>query len=370
MNNVPAEPAVLTQQMLALNQLTVSDFLSNPERSFFIWTDAQLIADSTRTVKRAMWGKFVRWMKGENLNLISITSGHLEDFLKEEEIQKAQRSRYLRMISRVYVFLQDLGLPGSANPASDAIKESIGKGSNDATVFLDQEEKGRVEQIILKRLRENGRAAQKIEKEGKGRKKQTWIKARDAVIAATMIGAGASVSSILSLTVNCTNCDTDSEALEKISFAKEGGGHYQAIVLPIASTALTAWRRLRIAKSSIGIQMFPADINSRGGKDVPSPSMHPATVFRAVKSIFTEAGITGRRACGQTLRNTYAATLIELGYSDEDLTAYMGFTFIESAIRLRHQYIGDTNEEAAHPERRRTAAKKQNDLAKITTMNT
>ena len=63
--------------------------------------------------------------------------------------------------------------------------------------------------------------------------------------------------------------------------------------------------------------------------------MHPSTIFRAVQTVLREAGIVGARACGQTLRNSYAATLIDLGFSDDQIAEAMGFFDVTSAIRLR-----------------------------------
>lgn len=353
MTHTADQPSPLAQKLLELEKLRLSDFLDSPNDSFFTWTEAQLIAESTKTVKRAMWNKFIRWMTSKQLTLALIELDHLDSFFQDEKIQKAHRRRYLKLIERVYVFLHDLGLSGSANPATEAKLNNLGEGMNAPTVFLDQAEKERVEQVILNRLRENGREARKVEKEGQGRKKQTWILARDAVIAATMLGVGAAVASVQSLTVNCTNYDQeDNRRCSKISLSKEGGGQYQAVALPIAQTALSAWFRLRFAKEGIGDQMFPAELTYRQHHAVNSPQMHPATIFRAAKSVLKEAGITGRRACGQTLRNTYAATLIEMGFDDQALADNMGFINLESAIRLRHQYTGKPVDEARHPERK------------------
>ena len=63
--------------------------------------------------------------------------------------------------------------------------------------------------------------------------------------------------------------------------------------------------------------------------------MHASTLFRAVRGLLKEAGIAGARACGQTLRNTYGATLIDLGLTDDEVASYMGFFDPMSAIRLR-----------------------------------
>lgn len=299
------------------------------------------IAASTRMVKQSMWNKFLRWLADENIPLSALTYVHLHSFFEEEKIIKAHRQRYLRLIERVYGYLIDLGLRIKENPASAARKEKLGKGDNDPTVFLKREEKEKIEKVIQDRLRAYGGAEKKIEKEGKGRKKQSWLLVRDAAITAVMLGGGGTVGGIGKLSVNCTNC-----AEGKISLPREGGGSYESVLLPIGDMALQAWLRLRRQRVGIGDQVFPADIKSRSTRMVDTPTMHPSTIFRAVRNVLREAGITGARACGQTLRNTYAATLIDLGFNDQQIQECMGFNEPLSAVRLRTAYLGPSPEQA------------------------
>lgn len=72
--------------------------------------------------------------------------------------------------------------------------------------------------------------------------------------------------------------------------------------------------------------LFPADAGSRRRPETLSTaaSLSPSSIFRAVQKTLADAGITGARACGQTLRNTYAANLICLGFTDEELTNNLG----------------------------------------------
>jgi len=338
MKHVPAQPSSLPLEIHP--DLTLEQWLCSPDLSFAIWMRRNDYAESTRTVKIAMWNKFLHWAEGKRLTLDSITYQNLHSFLEEAEIVKAHGYRYLRLIERVYVYLIDLGLPLKRNPASEARdktdKEEKKTWINDPTVFLEREEKEKIEKVIMDRLRMYGGMEKKVEKEGKGRKKQSWVMVRDAAIAAVMVGGGATVGSISKLSVNCTKC-----AEGRISLPKEGGGDYEAVLLPIGDLALTAWRRLLRHRVGAGKLIFPADIKFRV-TDVDTAGMHPSTVFRAVRSVFRDAGITGKRACGATLRNTYAAQLIDLGCDDLELQDCMGFKETMSALRLRNAYFGIT----------------------------
>ena len=77
--------------------------------------------------------------------------------------------------------------------------------------------------------------------------------------------------------------------------------------------------------------------------------MSASAIFRATRSVLKDAGITGARACGQTLRNAYASMLIDLGYGDMELQQAMGFAQSTSALRLR-SYYGHRNLDALPPE--------------------
>ena len=63
-----------------------------------------------------------------------------------------------------------------------------------------------------------------------------------------------------------------------------------------------------------------------------------SSVHRRTQKLLEEAGVTGERACAQTLRNTYAGLLIEGGASDEQLIDYLGLQASISAQRLRASF--------------------------------
>lgn len=316
------------------------DWLRSPELAFVAWTNAMPWSDGTKAVKQAMWLKFMRWVEREHLNFSKLTSADLEAFLKASEVIKEHRRRYVRLLEKVFDHLNVLGL-GAVNPGRDAAYKRIDRGTNDRTAFLDVEERRKVELVIEARLGSSGEGNE--EKKGKGRKKQNWVRARDAAIAGVMIGAGAAVVSIRAMAVNCTNCREG-----RIRLPREGGGSYEAIALPIADLALTSWLRLRRERAGVGDIVFPADLRSRGLQHTDTPAMHPSTIFRAVRSVLAEAGVTGPRACGQTLRNTYCATLMGLELSEQEVADAMGFQDLVSASRMRSAWLMTTRPPAAY----------------------
>lgn len=318
----------------------LSSWLSDPVATFSAWAVTHPVEDTTREVKEFMWGKWCRWLKEASISLDRVEAKHLADFFEAEKIAKAQRYRYLRLIEVTYIHLNLLGL-SIKNPGTQAAYDHLGKGQNDPTAFLSKEEKENVEKIIRAWLSAlpgesgalNEEREEKEKKKRKGRKEQPWVRVRNAAVCSVMMGGGATVWALERLTVSCTNCSEG-----RVSLPRKGGAPYEAILLPIGQTGLDAWVRLRRTLGpAIGDWMFPADVKARKNPTTVTDTagMHASTIFRAVRSVLREAGITGARACGQTLRNTYAATLSDLGFSDDEVATSMGFFEITSAIRIR-----------------------------------
>lgn len=333
MNPVNAQPLSHSRGLFD----NLSAWLFEPIPTFSAWVMTHPVEDSTKEVKEFMWGKWCRWLKSESISLDVVESEHLAKFFEKEKIEKAHRQRYLRLIELVYIHLNLLGL-SMENPGTQAGYERLGKGENDPTVFLSKDEKEKVEKIIREWL--SGHIGSQVasgeeseKKKRKGRKKQDWVRVRDAGVCSAMIGGGATVWALERLTVSCTNCSEG-----RISLPRKGGADYESLLLPIGQAALEVWlRRRRELGAGIGDWMFPADQSARKNPTTltDTAGMHASTLFRAVRGLLKEAGIAGARACGQTLRNTYGATLIDLGLTDDEVASYMGFFDPMSAIRLR-----------------------------------
>lgn len=340
----PADPTTSSQNLFD----NLTSWLFDPIASFSFWLNTQSLEDSTKEVKEFMWGKWLRFLVLHSIPIEYVLAQHLDLFFKEEEIEKAQRQRYVRLIERVYGHLIFLGLP-LKNPGTEAGVKRMGKGANDPTVFLEEEEKEEVEKVIRCRFRElmreeDGEEArlseEKVEKKSKGRKKKDWVQIRDAAICAVMVGGGATVWAIRRMTVSCTNAPDGF-----ISLPRKGGADALAPLTPLAQATLEQWSSLRNQITDCGFILFPSDIHSRYNPTTltTSPSMSSSAIFRAVRSLLADANISGARACGQTLRNTYAATLIDLGFDDRQITDALGLFDIVSAVRLRASWTSFQN---------------------------
>ncbi len=336
---------------------TLDDWIADPVAGFAQWIGRQVIEEETRKVKEFMWGKWCRYTRDKHIPLQAVTAADIEEFFQlfeGESIQKAHRSRYLKLIERTYAHLDSLGLKLSKNPGTDACLHKLGKGSNDLTVFLEEQEIEAIKKVIRQRMKRaidddpgSKDSEVKEEKKRKGRKKAAWIEIRDAALCAVMMGGGASVDSIERLSVSCTNMGSG-----RLTLPRKGGPAYEAPLLPLAQAALEAWLDYRERLGLGGTALFPADAGSRRNATTltTTDAMSASAIFRATRSVLKDAGITGARACGQTLRNAYAGMLIDLGYGDMELQQAMGFAQATSALRLRSYYGHRHLEDASQPE--------------------
>lgn len=291
-------------------------WITTPEQGFAAWIEAQEFSRGSKVVYTSMWNKFSRWLDDRGIKLDCCDHTAVQVFLDSTGLTKEHRQRYVRLVERVFGHLQRLGLQ-MQNPGSKAAKERVGAGANDPMKFLDRADRERIIRCIAAVC---GRAERNIGGDRPVATKDYWVATRDAAVAALMLGGGVKVSEVPLLTVNCTIVG---DVLDIP--AGEHTREHRAYLYPFAREALSAWVGIRSALPVSGGALFPADLGRRrSDRQVPTAAMHPATLFRRIKSLLSEAGISGERCGGQTLRNTYAAMLIEDGRDDEYLIECMG----------------------------------------------
>ncbi len=310
-------------------------WFESPEQAFAGWISAQDLAHGTQVVRISMWNKFIRWFQTQGGDLKNCRAEHITRFLHGAELDKEQAWRYVVLIEQVFDRLNVLGLDNT-NPGRQAGQAGIGNRSNAPTRFLNPWERDEVlsviNQILDERESDSGFNAYLALPQRDQHK--AWALLRDATIAAIMLGGGVKVSELASLTQDAAYLQGDLQIVGQY-------GPHCAPLFPIAVTALDIWQPYRQHENGLGDTLFPAMVNKRRhDQSAMAASLHPANVFRRLKALLNQAGIQGSRACGQTLRNTYAAQLIESGASDELITQALGFKpggeF--TVPRLRYEY--------------------------------
>jgi hypothetical protein len=118
-----------------LFQPSLRDWADQPAQAFEHWLAARGYRESSATVYRAMWRKWLRWTESHQRALADWSAGDIAAFLDESGLTKLHRYRYARLIERVFHQLELLRT-GTHNPASSAVRQKLAEGENDTSTFL------------------------------------------------------------------------------------------------------------------------------------------------------------------------------------------------------------------------------------------
>lgn len=368
-----------------------------PAVTFDLWlaqptcsVSPKLLAASSKHIYSTMWHKFALWLKQRGLRLDKVKARHVGVFLDEACANKVRKSRpapsidvgltdplskgapaieeslckttaqpltkrrtehrqrYIRLIERTYDYLRDeLGL-NWINPGREAALVRMGAGQNAPTQFLEPWECDALFKAISGFLELP--VPCQINPDELAWTRQ-WAAARDMALVGTLVGTGLRVEEVHRLTVNCTllangDPDTASTFPDRLYVpASPTNPARHALCAPMVRPCLDAWQRWRqtMPWTELCDALFPADIRMRRTEHRSKPeAMHPATLFRAVSRVLNQQGILGARVGAQTLRNTYAALLLESGCSDQTLMETLGLKTPMSVFRLREKLAPPT----------------------------
>lgn len=314
---------------------TLPTWLADPVHAYASWLAGQELRDSTRKVYTAMFGRFCQWLKTRNQGLDEITAEDIGDFLdsvnpnlpktrKARSNRGRQRQQYVRLLEKVFIHLGGLGFAGG-NPGQVAARRRLGAGRDASTRFLTQEERQGLIRLIQTRLDE-------ISEDQTGQ----WMQMRDLAMVSAMLGGGLKVGHVGRVSLNCIDV-----AEGTIDLSLPGSAH-RARLLDFAIPPIRAWLSVQARRHERPLprdwKAFEADRSSGFGRHARTRALSASSIHRRTQQILAQAGITGERACAQTLRNTYAAMLIEGGASNAHLVDCLGLNMARTAQRLREAY--------------------------------
>jgi integrase len=163
-----------------------------------------------------------------------------------------------------------------------------------------------------------------------------WTDFRDLALVSLLLGAGLKVSHVERLTINCIDMHE-----ERIDLSLPLYTH-RARIMAFAMAPLRAWLLIQAKRHGGEVSgthpVFEGDRSVGFGRTAKSLFMHASSIHRRTQRCLEAAGVTGDRACAQTLRNTYAGLLIDAGASDEELVDFMGLKASITSTRLRQAY--------------------------------
>ncbi len=314
----------------------LTTWFETPAIAYASWLSRQPYATSTKTVYIAMFTRFCEWIGEQGKRLDRCEKDDLRRFLdtanpnlpesRRRPQTGRQRQQYVRQLERVFVHLNALGV-GGLNPGRQAAYDRMGQHNDKPTRFLTSKERDALVQTIEQ-------AVTKLELEGSS--PADWLEYRDFALVALLLGAGLKVSHIKRLTLNCIDL---TEARLDLSLPRYT---HRARIMPFAIAPLRAWLAIQARRNGEEMSgthpVFEGDRSVGYGRTAKSLFMHASSIHRRTQRRLEAAGVTGDRACAQTLRNTYAGLLIDAGASDAELVDFMGLKASITSTRLRQAY--------------------------------
>lgn len=265
----------------------------------------------------AMFSKFVRWMKDENLDMARVTHEHVLRFLdaamepqkkgRAKDLNSEIRARYVRLLERVYDHLR--ANPNPARLAAYSLKSVPGgRGRDLPKEWLTVEQQAAFMEALP--ARESAVAEESA---------KAWRRRRDRAMMALMIGAGLTVTEVIELYIENIGEATEAGSVPVTIWPTPGGEFsrkHVTMLRPFAVPEVVRWLEERAKMAVKGDLLFPA--TRTGGK------VAAATLYRQVRATFAAAKITLNREGGRTLRNTFAQRELEAGTSLDELGEYLG----------------------------------------------
>lgn len=319
---------------------TYADWCNDPDSSFLHWLSINEFKTTTCNVYNWMWSKFCRWLETQSLTLNTVRGHDIDLFIRFTEPHSLHGYHYLRLIERIYQHINGLAdsPPGSINPASLAIQQQSKKLANAPTSFMATYLRNDLQHLIehgqlphaystVKRIpttpnRLTGKAGE-------------WKRQRDLALAAIFLGAGLRVQEACALTISCISENVTSLVIPVSTNVPDGQDSIYSRTIPLepfVTIALKRWLHVR-NESTYGDYVFAA--NTKG------KAMDPSSMFRRIRIIFAEMGITEfeGRACCQTLRNAYIATLFDLNTELTTIAERAGFVELTTVSKLQKEYL-------------------------------
>lgn len=265
----------------------------------------------------AMFSKFVRWMKEENLDIGKVTQEHVLRFLdaameptkkgRVKDLNSEIRARYVRLLERLY---DHLGAnPNPARLAAYSLQSTPGgRGRDLPKEWLTVEQQAAFMEAMPARD-----SATPVESA------KAWRRRRDRAMMALMIGAGLTVSEVIELYIENIGEVSETGSVPVTIWPTPGSEFsrkHVTMLRPFAVSDVVRWLGERANMAVHGKLLFPA--TRSGGK------LASATLYRQVRATFAAAKITMNREGGRTLRNTFAQRELEAGTSIDELGEFLG----------------------------------------------
>lgn len=293
----------------------------NPLLAFESWQSntphsaGALYAAHSLRQHRAMWNRFVEYLRQHDMALASIEADGLAAFLdgllakNGRTAQDSTRRRYLKLLDATFSHLVQISFR-SANPCQSLMKY-YRPGPNKSPASLASHQEDRFVDMVLARPAE------------------TWRDLRDQAMLILIVGSGLYTSEVINLRMEDVALDADPPYLHIPPHGKVP--ERMAPVIGFALEPLRKWLEVRAALPHAEHESA-VFISGKGGK------MLPATLYRKVQAVLKTNGKVLRPRGGfgpQVLRNAFLVRQLEKDKPVSVVQQWAGHVETKSTLRFR-----------------------------------
>ena len=279
------------------------------------------VRETSMETYRFMFVRYLKWLTQPatfaadslvSTTVPSVTPDQVSLFLDEvsNTSESENRWRYLRLLERVYEFLVSSEIIDS-NPVTEIVKVRMNKmgrkavvGQDGPTVWLPVHEQDRLTKT-MHAMKDS----------------RSWKDARDAALAAALIGAGLKMAEALELRTDDVILNRGRVVVD-VSKGCGTGRSRRALVETFVSWALIDW----VERCEEGSLLFPG---TKGSAD----AMDPATAYRRLRKLAEDANIDARHFGGRALRSSFAVRLLQNGTPADKVGDILGLQESKSLKR-------------------------------------
>lgn len=321
------------------HRLWVVDPVSAYER----WIGSLTIdaAENTRYQQKStrqfvsMFGRFVRWLTDQGLNVSNFQEQHIQQFLLtiDSRGQTPARStvrRYLTILERVCTHLNLIGVRSDPPSSDDGTPSNPGRAllRHDDYRFISRE---RPAFLTVKQSEQYIRWVTEQPILG-------WVDVRDRAFRLVFLSSGPTVEDVRCLRVDDALTGEDGLVCE-LRIRPRGIGH-SARTIPVADWAkkpLSDWLELRRGLYSPSDALFLARSKDFHIDEPGQSAIGSTESFTVIQEAMNAIGYMGFRQGPMTLRHSFTVRQLMAGIPKERITEWLGLSTLETVSFIEAQ---------------------------------
>lgn len=307
-------------------------WLKNPTVAFEHWqrsishTEGFLYAERSVRQHCAMWRRFVQYLNANMLDIQSIQSDKLAQFLdgllskNGSAADPSTKRRYLKLLGAAFDHLEKVGLRPGGNPCSALYKRYRPAPVKNPGALDSQDDDKFVAAVMAQQPR-------------------TWRDYRDQAMMVLIIGSGLYASEVIGMEMDQLILDADPPYIHVVAHGKVP--ERKAPIVPFAREPLRKWLELR---ATLPVSNERAVfVSGKGGR------MLPATLYRKVQAILKSNNTTLHPRGGfgpQVLRNSFLMRQLAKDKPVDVVQQWAGHVELKSTLRYRRLVVNPGGVEA------------------------